>query len=208
MNHKDSLTAQMRQVPGHDFNSVAVLHDPALLGELEKVVTMKPSAVIASPTGTPPHVETNKCLFIIITKLSDVLELQKGVPDIIKDTVTKTLEDRAVAAGQPTISSIKKLLNEKFADFSKVQKEGIQAIANAQNLLISDGDAGDLGFGDGGTDGTNGTNGNDSVQNKWAHKGAFRFVPPDFKFPSCKLEQGLVCWFKGMKLENAVIRPF
>ena len=168
MHHKNALIDQMLRVPGHDFNSIAILHEPALLEELEKLVTMKPSTVIASPTGIPPHVETNKYLFIIITKLSDVLELQKGVPDVIKDAVTKTLEDRAVAAGQPALSSIEKLLNAEFADFSKVQKEGMQAIANAQKLLISDEDAGDLGFGDGGTDGTNGP-----VQNKWACKGAF-----------------------------------
>ena len=75
-----------------------------------------------------------------------------------------------MTAGQPTMSSIKKLLNEQFAEFSKITKEGTQAIANAQNLLISDGDAGDSGFGDGGTDGTNGNN---SVQNKWSYGGAF-----------------------------------
>ena len=78
VHHEDSLTALMLRVPGHDLNSIAILHEPALLGELEKLITTKPSAAIAGPTGIPPHVETNGNLFIIIAKLSVVLELQKG----------------------------------------------------------------------------------------------------------------------------------
>ena len=82
----------------------------------------------------------------------------------------------------------------------------MQAIANAQKLSFSDdGDAGDLGFrNDGENDGTR----EGPVQNKWFIKGVFQFVPPDFKFPSCKLEQGLVHWFKGMRLNKGVVWPF
>ena len=32
VHHKDSLIHQMVQVPGHNFNSIAVLHEPTLLG--------------------------------------------------------------------------------------------------------------------------------------------------------------------------------
>ena len=105
------------------------------------------------------------------------------------------------------MAAIESLLDEKIAVMQRIQEAGLKAIANAQKLLISDGgeDAGDSGFGDG-DGGNNATNG--PIQNKWVIKGAFWFVPPDFKFPSCKLEQGLVHWFKGMKLDNGVICPF
>ena len=61
-------------------------------------------------------------------------------------------------------------------------------------------DAGDLGFNGTNGDGNDGNNGTEEgpVQNKWLIKGVFQFVPPDFKFPSCMLEQGLRHWFKGM----------
>ena len=59
VHHKESLTAQMHKVSGHDFNNITILHEPALLEELKKLVTIKPSAAIASPTGMPPCVETN-----------------------------------------------------------------------------------------------------------------------------------------------------
>ena len=161
--------------------------------------------MIADPAGIPPHVETNRNLFIIIAKLSIVLELQKGQDSLIAETMTKALEDRAVAAGQPAMAAIESPLDQKVAVMQRIQEAGLKAIANTHNLSISDGgDAGDLGFGNDGTDG-DGTDGNNPVQNKWVIKGAFWFVPPDFKFPSCKLEQGLVHWFKGMELENGVI---
>ena len=205
VHHKKSLMARMHGVRGHDFNGVAILHHPALLKELKTLVTIKPSTVIAGPTGIPPHVETNRNLFIIIAKLSVVLELQKGQDSMIAKTMTKALEDRAVAAGQPAMAAIESPLDQKVAVMQRIQEAGLKAIANTHNLSISDGgDAGDLGFGNDGTDG-DGTDGNNPVQNKWVIKGAFWFVPPDFKFPSCKLEQGLVHWFKGMELENGVI---
>ena len=107
------------------------------------------------------------------------------------------------------MAAIESLLDEKVAVMQRIQEAGFERIENAHNLSISGGDAGDSGFGnngefgDGENDATNGP-----LQNKWLIKGAFQFVPPDFKFPSCKLEQGLVYWYKGMRLENGVIRPF
>ena len=86
----------------------------------------------------------------------------------------------------------------------RIQKEDLKAIVNAHGLSILDNgdeDAGDLGF-----DGNNGTDG--PVENKWLIEGAFRFVPPDFKFPSCMLDQGIRHWFKGMQLDNKIICPF
>ena len=188
--------ARMHGVRGHDFNGVAILHHPALLKELKTLVTIKPSTVIAGPTGIPPHVETNRNLFIIIAKLSIVLELQKGQDSLIAETMTKALEDRAVAAGQPAMAAIESLLDEKVAVMQRIQEVGFKRIENAHNLSISAGgeDSGDSGFGiNGGNDGT----GEGPLQNKWLIKGAFRFVPPDFKFPSCKLEQGLACCLKA-----------
>ena len=86
----------------------------------------------------------------------------------------------------------------------------MKAIAEAQKLSISnsDGEAGvDLGFGNNGTN-CNGTN-EQEVQNECLIDGAIQFVPPEFKFPSCVLQQGLVCWFKGMPHgQNQVIWPF
>ena len=128
----------MHRVPGHDFNNIAILQEPDLLGELQQLMTTKPSAVIAGPTGMPPHVETNGNLFIIITELSDVLELQKGVDTTIVETVTTTLKDWAVAAGQPTVAALESPLDKKFAVCERIQKEGAQVIANAQKLSILD----------------------------------------------------------------------
>ena len=98
-------------------------------------------------------------------------------------------------------------LDEKVAVIKRIQEKGFQAIASAHNLPISDIDidAGDLGFGDGGNDGNDG---NQQVENKWLIEGAFRFVPPDFQFPSCVLDQGIRHWFKGMQLDNKIICPF
>ena len=131
-----------------------------------------------------------------------MLELQKGMDATVLDLMVKTLEDGADELGQPTMISLTKLMNSKFDACERIQKEGMKAIANAHKLSIWDNgdDAGDSGFGDGGNDG--------QVQNEWLIDGAFRFVPPDFTMPSCMLEQGIRCWFKGMKLENGVIWPF
>ena len=205
VHHKDSLTAQMHKVSGHDFNNITILHKHALLGELDKLVTIDPSTVIAVPAGIPPHVQTNRNLTTIIGDVCEVFELQKGTGPIIVESVNKALEDRAVTAGQPTMAALKGLLDEQVVVIKRIQKEGFKAIANAHNILIPDEDAGDSGF-----DGTNGdgTNGNNQVENKWLIEGAFRFVPPDFQFPSCVLDQGIRCWFKGMQLDDKIIRPF
>ena len=43
--------------------------------------------------------------------------------------------------------TLESLLDEKFAVHERIQKEGTQAIANAQKLsILDDGDAGYLGF--------------------------------------------------------------
>ena len=93
VHHKNALIDQMHRVPGHHFNNITVLQEPDLLGELEQLITTKPSAVISSSTGILPHVETNRNLTTIIGDLSDVLELQKGVDATISDAMGKTLED-------------------------------------------------------------------------------------------------------------------
>ena len=93
--------------------------------------------MIAGPTGIPPHVETNRNLFIIMTKLSDVLELQKGQDSLIVETITKALEDRACAAGQPTMAAIESLLDKKVAVMQRIQEAGLKAIENAHNISIS-----------------------------------------------------------------------
>ena len=76
-----------------------------------------------------------------------VLDLQKSQNSTILEITTKALEDRADAAGQPTMAALESLLDEKFAVHERIQKEGTQAIANDQKLSILDnGDAGYLGF--------------------------------------------------------------
>ena len=77
--------AQMHKVSGHDFNNITVLHEHALLGELEKLVTINPSAVIAVPTGIPPCVQTNRNPTTIIGDVCKVLELQKDTGPTIVD---------------------------------------------------------------------------------------------------------------------------
>ena len=70
-----------------------------------------------------------------------MLDLQKSQDSTIPEITTKALEDRADAAGQPTMAALESLLDEM------IQKEGTQAIANDQKLSILDnGDAGYLGF--------------------------------------------------------------
>ena len=125
--------AQMHKVCGHDFNSIAILHKPALLEELKKLVTIQPSTVIAGPTGMPPHVETNGNLHIIIIKLSIVLELQKGQDSTIAGTVTKALEDQAVTAGQPTMAAIENLLENRILkkNLKKQQQQFILSLSGA-----------------------------------------------------------------------------
>ena len=136
-----------------------------------------------------------------------MLGLQKDQGPTIVESVNKALEDQAVTAGQPTMAALKGLLDEKFAVHEKIQKKGTQTIANAQNLSILD-NARDSGFnGTNGNDRTDGT-GEGPVQNKWLIEGAFQFVPPDFKFPSCVLQQGIRHWFKGMQLDDKIIHPF
>ena len=81
----------------------------------------------------------------------------------------KTLKDWAVAADQPAVAALESPLDKKFAVHERIQKEGMQAIANAQKLSISNnGDGGDLGLGN---NGTNGNGGDGPVQNTWVHKG-------------------------------------
>ena len=85
--------AQMQRIPGHDFNNITGLQEPELLGELQQLVTTKPSAAIWSSTGIPPHVETNRNLTNIVGDMCEVLELQKGMDEMIFNAMVKTLED-------------------------------------------------------------------------------------------------------------------
>ena len=114
----------MHWVRGHDFNSIAILHKPPLLEELKKLVTIKQSAAIASPAGIPSHVETNRNLFIVIAKLSIVLELQKGQDSTIAKTATKALEDWAVVAGQPAMAAIESPLDESLLSCKEFKRQG------------------------------------------------------------------------------------
>ena len=59
-------------------------------------------------------------------------ELQKNLDSTVVEAVTKTLEDWAVTAGQPTVTALESLLDEKLAVCEQIQRDGMKAIANAQ----------------------------------------------------------------------------
>ena len=92
--HEDSLIAQMQRVLDHHSNNITILQEPDLLGELQQLVTTKPSTVIASSTGIPPHVETNRNLTTAIGDMCQVLDLQKGMDATISDAMGIELMNR------------------------------------------------------------------------------------------------------------------
>jgi hypothetical protein len=86
--HAPSLIKTSSKHPGHLFTQILILNDPALISQLKKLITTKPSTQIHSPSGIPPHV-------IIMSKLSVLLNLlqeERLTKDALEKKLVETFE--------------------------------------------------------------------------------------------------------------------
>ena len=218
--HQDKLQMQIFTVPGHDFNKLQLLTRSDLLDQLKPLITIDSTeGVMDKPTGIPPHVSMKRQLKTVLDRLEEVLQLQRGFAETVKDAVNDILEERAVQAGTPSLSTMTAMIEEKFSQSERRAREGLQEatqqiLQGLRSLTTVQTDAGDGDdFGDqwGWDENDNGQTAdrNQSPSNTYCYDGHIYAVPKDFIFPKVNIWEGLRFWFRGQIVsDRKFIIPF
>jgi hypothetical protein len=110
--HSEFLKQVAADTPGHPFDLIPLLSNPALLDDLKELVTLEPEGQMTTATGIPPHVASATILQEVLTVCTNTLESVKEMTKNIEQAVKGAFEDKAEENGQVTGERLKDMLSE------------------------------------------------------------------------------------------------
>ena len=199
--HSKELVKQMHRIPGHQFNKLAILHEPDLLRKLRELVTTDPTEdVLTTATGIPPHIELGIELKNANRTLASLIAMTQNQSERVIAAINEAFESKAIESGQVTGQKLKELLMEFRTSTLDVVSQKMTEMFNARVGLQQ----GEI------------QNSVDSSAKKAAartnvfeYNGRWNAVPEHFKFPKADLNAGLRFWLKGQSVEgDKIVRPY
>ena len=223
VHHSEALIEIIAKHPGHPFMNIPILNDKKLLNELKKIVTTNKSTIIHAPTGIPPHVKQMKMITELFEHLKEERDARKSLEERLVRTVEDAIEKNAVANGNITASSLKKILTEhqkQVGEILKTERENVdekfaelkRIINPTQNTYSIDPN-----FQQNVRLVPDNNNNYNNVATRHVHcwGGKMWDVPENFKFPSkCTLQRAFKFWligmpnFKAIDGKSAPVMPF
>ena len=115
VHHSDYLREEIAKMPSHPFSLVPILNNDQLLNELKKLVTFESTNGMVA-TGVPPHINQSRMIHEVLEITRQMHHDQKKHFDELKEVVKKAIEENDIEAGNITMPSITKKLDEGFED--------------------------------------------------------------------------------------------
>jgi hypothetical protein len=109
VHHSNFLKTVAAETPGHPFDLIPLLSNPALLSNLKELVTLEPEGQMTSPTGICLHVTSVVILQKILTTCTDMMQSLKDMTKSIEVAVRNAFEDRATENGQVAGERLKEM---------------------------------------------------------------------------------------------------
>ncbi len=129
VHHSDSLLQVISSKPSHPFTNIPILTlHPELLQILKTKVTTKPSQIIPSASGIPPHTKQMLLLKEVADFLKEERQERLKLEERLERIVNEAIEKNAASNGHITAASLRNTLTEHKKSMEEYMDSKLDAL--------------------------------------------------------------------------------